>query len=189
MAFVTINKVGFKETPYRVCQGCERELPSAYFPTVNEEAPPGIEWVKALTWGITRFRRSALCDMCLDPKREAWFVEGIAKIAARKAARRQYLAELWGRYSLYHFRPSERRKLAVERATPWWANERKILAVYERAKRKTFETGRQHHVDHIVPVQGGLVCGLHVPWNLRVVTAKANMKKGNKLVERLALAP
>ena len=45
----------------------------------------------------------------------------------------------------------------------------------------TSQTGIKHEVDHIIPLQSPFVCGLHVEYNLQVITAKMNRSKGNKL--------
>ena len=55
--------------------------------------------------------------------------------------------------------------------------------LYVQARRLTKITGERYVVDHIVPLRGDEVCGLHVPWNLRVITQEENLKKSNKLVD------
>jgi hypothetical protein len=57
-----------------------------------------------------------------------------------------------------------------------------IAAMYTKAKTLSKESGIPMVVDHIVPLRGKHVCGLHVPGNLRIVTRRENTKKGNKEV-------
>lgn len=65
-------------------------------------------------------------------------------------------------------------------ATPKWANLTAIQAKYQLAAMFNKHTEDTWHVDHIVPLQGENVCGLHVEYNLRVIPAKENLSKGNK---------
>lgn len=81
---------------------------------------------------------------------------------------------------------ASKRRAAEFQATPVWADFDKIAAFYEEARRLTVETGIEHHVDHIIPLRGKTVCGLHVHTNLRVIPATENLRKRNKLPEEVA---
>lgn len=77
-----------------------------------------------------------------------------------------------------------KRNAAKMQRTPAWLTEahfKAIRDIYMQASQLSKTTGVLHHVDHIVPLQGKIVSGLHVPWNLRVVTATVNLTKNNKL--------
>lgn len=67
-------------------------------------------------------------------------------------------------------------------ATPAWADQAKIDAVYREAE-ELRALGLDVHVDHFYPLQGETVSGLHVHNNLRVLLAEANRSKGNRLVQ------
>lgn len=72
-----------------------------------------------------------------------------------------------------------RRSTRLQR-TPAWADGEAIKALYDLALRKEQETGIPHQVDHIVPLRGKFVSGLHVEYNLQILTEFENNSKGNR---------
>lgn len=95
--------------------------------------------------------------------------------------------KIYIRKSVIYARASDAsRRAAKYHATPKWLTkeQKKAIAdVYAEAAIRTAETGVSHVVDHIIPLRGKTVCGLHVPWNLRAITSAENSKKGNRLYE------
>lgn len=73
-----------------------------------------------------------------------------------------------------------RRRARKRQAMPIWADQVRIKQIYCEAKRRIKETGESWHVDHIIPLAGKRVCGLHVPENLQIIPGPDNMKKSNK---------
>jgi hypothetical protein len=75
-------------------------------------------------------------------------------------------------YARYH---SRLREIAEIRQRPKWANLKKIMEIYVNRP-------EGYHVDHIIPLRGKLVSGLHVESNLQYLPALENMKKHNKFI-------
>lgn len=82
-------------------------------------------------------------------------------------------------------RTSIRRRRFRSATPPWLTKDQKaaMKQLYIEAQRLTKLTGERYVVDHIVPLINEDVCGLHVPWNLRVITQEENLVKSNKLVD------
>lgn len=72
-----------------------------------------------------------------------------------------------------------RRQAAKLKATPSWASRKAMQEVYALAVAMTEKTGVPHDVDHIVPLQSKLVCGLHCEANLQVLPRRENRLKHN----------
>ena len=71
------------------------------------------------------------------------------------------------------------RRKKRDRSMPAWANKEAIKQFYIDAKKLTEETGIPHEVDHIIPSNHPMVCGLHVENNLQILTKSENRKKYN----------
>jgi len=96
-----------------------------------------------------------------------------------KEARKEYY---FNNKQDYYVRKAKRRAKQLDR-TPSWLTEHDLLhikCIYSVCDMLNREGNEPYEVDHIVPLQGKNVCGLHVPWNLRVVTRTENRSKGNK---------
>jgi hypothetical protein len=98
-----------------------------------------------------------------------------------KKAYRDY----YSRNKAERFAHAWKRKLIKKRAYGWSTELTDLVSKEAQftARSRTKSTGIKHHVDHIIPLNGEVVCGLHVWNNLQVITAIENQRKSNKLVE------
>ena len=85
---------------------------------------------------------------------------------------------------------AKRRCFKADRTPVWLSKDdsSKIRSIYKMCKLISKKTGVEHHVDHIVPLINNQVSGLHVPWNLQIITKEQNLKKSNKLIEDIVLS-
>lgn len=154
-----------------------------------------------------RYASTRQCSVCIaehgvkwdennrDRRREItrkWQVEKKDSFAAssKKYAEnnREKLRKLSSAYASKH-KPnraeSQRRRDAKKlSATPKWLSSEQLLQIkkiYAIAGNLTNLSGAPHHVDHIVPLRSKRVCGLHVPWNLQVLSASENSSKSNRV--------
>jgi hypothetical protein len=151
------------------------------------------------TWFLQAFGYK-YCNKCKDIKSLEYYATNKAKISGiadyckscnnsyyeidpdkKKILNRNYKVSNAGKVNA----ATAKRRAAKLLATPKWLTPeqaKQIEAFYVLAKELESITGIKHHVDHIVSLQGANVLGLHVPWNLQVIKAEDNIRKGNRLV-------
>jgi len=148
------------------------------------------EWTKGNETRADYFRQYNQSDAGQKAKKEYYArnkEEVIARAQARPdAAKTAYKQEYKTRNpDLYKELVSLRRR-RFRQATPKWLTAEQKLEIrlqYRLAIELSRTTKQRYAVDHIIPIQGEEVCGLHVPWNLRVITQEENLKKSNKLLD------
>lgn len=119
------------------------------------------------------------CESNPDRKRKAWADWSAQNAGRRSANYARWVEENRGKV----YARNAERVAAQLRAMPPWANKAEIESIYRRAVELSAATGVRHEVDHYYPLRGELVCGLHCPANLRVLTRSENARKKNRMPE------
>jgi len=145
-----------------------------------------------IEWGVTNTKRS------LKPKSEAskeagrrYYERNKDMVKARANARTPEEKQRWKQKHKatnpdYYKTLTSLRKRRHRNATPVWLSatqKMEIRQLYQIAITMSKTTGERYVVDHIIPLISREVCGLHVPWNLRVITQEENLKKSNKMLD------
>ena len=159
------------DNPIRVCNVCMTEKPRSEFSNRADRVTG----------------KSAICKSCSNLK-------GVKYHEAHKEERARYKAEAYNkdkdkysaRVKLYRKNnPGKTQAIqaanraAIKRATPKWYEKAKVEQIYKSATELRAK-GISVHVDHVIPLKGKLVCGLHCYDNLQILDAIENIKKGNK---------
>ena len=133
------------------------------------------EWRKRNQEHIKVYKRATWRKYVNPAQQARWKAENIERV-------RKYKAK-WAKANpgkvLAKLR---RRQTAKQNALPAWLSEdqfREMAELYQTAALLTRHSDEPYQVDHIIPLLGKGVCGLHVPWNLQIMTAVANRKKRN----------
>lgn len=169
----------------KICSACKTEKPLSNF-SIRKASQDGY---------------TSACKTCVSLRRKSYESE-------KRYNKNYYLAnkeasfqrkELWykanpdkKRIHRKNYRTNNLEKVRLSEYTkylsrkthiPTWLSEvqrQEIASIYSLRAEVELLTGERYHVDHIVPLQGKDVCGLHVPWNLQILPATLNLSKGNK---------
>lgn len=146
-----------------------------------------VEWQQATEKRTAYFRAYNNREEVKEAKHK-WYQNNRDKVIeaanTRPAALLRRYRNTWKENNRVQVRADTKARRRKHReATPVWLSRKQkseIRQIYQIAITMTQTTGEQYVVDHIVPLRSEVVCGLHVPWNLRVITQEENLAKSNK---------
>lgn len=149
-----------------------------------------VEWTQALEKRAAYFAQYNQSEAGQTAKQEYYKRNRdavIARAQARPLEEKQTYRNAWKANNAEQVLADNKvRRRKHRQATPPWITRKQksdMRALYQAAIHMSKTTGEQYVVDHIVPLRSEFVCGLHVPWNLRVITQTENLKKSNKLID------
>lgn len=168
------------------CRRCRKEKPQEQFAADHRYVRGYASWCREChrhrnsEWARenrARLTRKSAEWKAANPEK-AKKSDAAYKAANKEALSRQHAA--WAKANRDKRRATDAAyKAAKKRAQPIWANRSAIAAVYSRAVRIQKSTGSRMHVDHIVPLQSPIVCGLHCEANLQILPGHENESKRN----------
>lgn len=132
-----------------------------------------------------RWTATGNCSECQRKRTDAWAKANPEKIKAflnspeQREKSRAYGKRHYHANKLIYIEKDAARRAKKLQATTSWGQER-VLDFYQKAKElEAANPGVKYHVDHIVPLVGKNVCGLHNHFNLQILTETENKRKGN----------
>ncbi len=147
-----------------------------------------VEWGKAAQTRAEYFQQYNQSEAGQEAKRQYYERNReavIARAAARPAAEKRVTQKTWKVKNVIWVRAdTKNRRRRHRQATPLWltrSQKAQMRELYKIAMTMTKITGVQYVVDHIDPLRSEVLCGLHVPWNLQVITQAENLTKSNKV--------
>lgn len=180
-----------------VCKKCQQDKPETefYFKAAGRLATSCKichnlkvkEWQAANKEKVKGYVRAS-CKKAYDENPEKFKKKSLARRAADREKSRKIVSKSYKK--IYDSRRErERARLnaasaARRRLPPSWLGAifiAQIQEFYDVAKAVTMQTGVMHDVDHIVPLNGKTVSGLHVPWNMQIISASENCAKGARM--------
>lgn len=167
----------------KVCKDCEEAKPTSDF-YKRKDSKDGL-YSRCKECHLVITRESAKRNYWKDPKAKSDYNKSYYattkhdKVEDNRKRARDWYHNNRGR-AIGRIRE---RELKQKSATPKWLSEehkQQINAIYEHAKDCSVVSGEVYEVDHIVPLQGENISGLHVPWNLQVLPMDVNRAKSNR---------